>query len=127
MIDSTYQYEQENMTKVRKKGFSTGNLRKARGLRKKTQEESAAALGIDQSQYARYESGKSEPSLSLFAAMAEYFDVSPDYLLGKTDNPIAHKREEDLTSLEREVVLAFNQRDFKKIAELMLEPKPPGQ
>lgn len=126
MIDSAYQYEQVNMKKARKRGLSPENLRTARTLRGKTQEEVAEALGIDQSHYSKFENGGKEPALFLFGAIADLFDVSPDYLLGKVDNPLSHKREEDLTSLEREVVMAFRQRDFEKLAKLTLESKPPS-
>lgn len=35
----------------------------------------------------RYELGESEPTLHSLVALAEYFDVSVDYLIGKSDRP----------------------------------------
>lgn len=56
-------------------------LRREKGA---TQKDVAAYLQIDQSTYAGYESGKSEPSLDKLSALADYFGVSVDYLLGRT-------------------------------------------
>ncbi|WP_303165182.1 MULTISPECIES: helix-turn-helix domain-containing protein [Mitsuokella] len=37
--------------------------------------------------YQRYEYGEREPNASTLLALADYFDVSIDYLVGRTDNP----------------------------------------
>lgn len=58
-------------------------LREEKGL---TQEKVAADLGITQPNYSRYEKETREPSISLLADMAKYFDVTIDYLVGLTDN-----------------------------------------
>lgn len=34
-----------------------------------------------------YERGEREPQMSVLIALADYFDVSIDYLVGRTDNP----------------------------------------
>ena len=49
------------------------------------QEETAAALGIGFQSYRRYEHGQREPSASVIVAMADFFGVSADYLLGRSD------------------------------------------
>lgn len=41
---------------------------------------------LDKSMVSRWENGKNEPSLERAKALAEYFDVSLDYLIGLTDN-----------------------------------------
>ncbi len=35
--------------------------------------------------YIRYENGSAEPSLEKLVKIADYFDVSVDYLLGRTE------------------------------------------
>ncbi len=42
-------------------------------------------LGISQSAYAAYEVNKNQPSNEMLIILAEYYEVSIDYLLGKTD------------------------------------------
>lgn len=57
-------------------------LRKSEEL---TQCEMAKRLNITQPSYIRYENGTSEPSLETLAKIADIFDVSVDYLLGRND------------------------------------------
>lgn len=57
-------------------------LRKLNGL---TQRDVALKLGISQPSYIRYENGKSEPTLSNLVKLADIFDVSTDYLLGRKE------------------------------------------
>ena len=44
-------------------------------------------LGIGQNSISRYESQVLEADYETLIAIADYFDVSIDYLLGRTDNP----------------------------------------
>ncbi|MBR2302282.1 MAG: helix-turn-helix transcriptional regulator [Clostridia bacterium] len=48
-----------------------------------TQREVAQMLGISQPSYIRYENGTSQPNLQTLAKIADIFDVSADYLLGR--------------------------------------------
>lgn len=60
------------------------DIRKEQGL---LQKDLAAHLGITQQAYANYESGKREPDYDTLAKLADIFNVSVDYLLGRTDDP----------------------------------------
>lgn len=62
-------------------------LRKEKGL---TQEELAKALNISRSALSLYEIGKRDPDTETLKKIAEYFNVSIDYLLGRTDIPNPH-------------------------------------
>lgn len=53
-----------------------------------SQKKVAASLGISNVQLSRYESGDRNPDPDTLAHLADYFNVSVDYLLGRTDNPI---------------------------------------
>lgn len=53
----------------------------------KTQAQIADYLGMKQSQYARYETGAREFPLRLFVRLAQYYNVSLDYLAGLIDDP----------------------------------------
>ena len=57
------------------------NLRKSRGL---TQEELALEIFVSRSMIAKYETGKAYPTNEILQKIADYFDVSVDYLLGRT-------------------------------------------
>ena len=60
-------------------------IKEMRALCHLTQREMAEKLGISQPSYIRYENGSSEPTLENLVKIAEIFDVSTDFLLGKAD------------------------------------------
>ena len=59
-------------------------LRKSRNL---TQKQVYESVSMSMLGYQRYEYGTREPSFQKLLALADYFDVSLDYLVGRTDNP----------------------------------------
>ena len=52
-----------------------------------TQKKIAEYLGIHPNVYRRYEKGVREFPLELIVKLADYYHVSTDYLLGRTDRP----------------------------------------
>ena len=63
-------------------------LRKSRYL---TQKQVYEAVGMSALGYQRYEYGQREPAYQKLIALADYFDVSLDYLCGRSDNPKINK------------------------------------
>lgn len=60
-----------------------------RELRKKkayTQKEVAGYLNLTRATYGHYETGHAEPSTAIIQKLADFFNVSVDYLLGRTGN-----------------------------------------
>lgn len=57
-------------------------LRKEQGL---TQQKIADEMLVTQRTLARYESGEREPRLPMVFDLADYFNVSIDYLVGRSD------------------------------------------
>ncbi len=51
----------------------------------------AIELNMNQNTISRYETGEHEADYQTLIAIADYFDVSIDYLLGRTDNPKLNK------------------------------------
>lgn len=43
--------------------------------------------GLNRNAIKRYENGEAEPTASSLESIADYFDVSIDYLLGRSDYP----------------------------------------
>ena len=66
-------------------------LTELKNSRKLMQKQVAEGTGVPLRTYQRYENGEREPSASILLALATYFDVSADYLLGRTDNPTFQK------------------------------------
>ena len=52
-----------------------------------SQREIAAYLGIQQTVYSRYERGFQPMPLEHLIRLADFYDVSTDYLLGRTQRP----------------------------------------
>ena len=59
-------------------------LRRKKGASQRT---AAADLGISQALLSHYENGAREPGLDFVCRACEYYGVSADYLLGRTDEP----------------------------------------
>lgn len=60
-------------------------LRHIRNAGHKTQREVADALGVQARSYQAYEGGAREPNIAKLIALADLFDVSLDYLMGRAD------------------------------------------
>ena len=63
--------------------FRIRELRESSGY--KSQQSFADAFGIAQSTVGNWEAGKREPNYDTTIRLADFFDVSVDYLLGRTD------------------------------------------
>ena len=60
-------------------------MRELRKERKETQRQVAAAAGMTDRQYQRFETGKQKPGFDSLLALADHFGVSLDYLAGRSD------------------------------------------
>lgn len=60
-------------------------IKSLRNERRIYQREVAEYLGVTLRSYQSYESGQSEPNLERLRALADYFGVTTDYLLGRSD------------------------------------------
>ena len=63
----------------------TDRLKEARKKRGLKQSDVAEHLGIAVRSYQYYEAGRRRPEYERLIALADYFDVTTDYLLGRTD------------------------------------------
>ena len=58
-------------------------LKELRKENKKSQDEVAKFLNLNQTSYGRYELGTSEPTIDTLCKLADYYGVSLDYLVGR--------------------------------------------
>lgn len=63
-------------------------LRKEKGI---SQLKLALDLNTNQNTISRYETGEREPGIAELIKIADYFNVSVDYLLKRTENPNINK------------------------------------
>ncbi len=61
-------------------------LKELREEKKITQKEVAEAIGGTQSNLAKWEKEKIQPAADMIIKLADFFGVSADYLLGRTDD-----------------------------------------
>ena len=66
------------------------HIRDIREDRDKLQKEVAEYLGITYTAYGKYETGQNKIPVHRVIALAEYYDVSVDFLLGETRSLIRH-------------------------------------
>ena len=62
-------------------------IKELRKARKISQIKLGMDLNMSQNTISRYETGVREPSVADLIRIADYFNVSVDYLLERTDNP----------------------------------------
>ena len=63
-------------------------IRRSKGI---SQLKLAMDLNMSQNTISRYETGEREPGINELIKIADYFNVSIDYLLGRTNNPSIQK------------------------------------
>ena len=63
-------------------------LRESRNL---TQDALGAVIGVKRFSIYSYEKGRVYPEMKGLIALADFFDVSMDYLAGRTDNPAVNR------------------------------------
>ncbi len=87
-------------------------LREEKGI---TQQQLATVINLSQQTIGHYEVGRAKPDVDTLDRLADYFNVSVDYLLGKTNirTPIvtiaAHHDGDDFTEEELEAIEEFKE------------------
>lgn len=71
-------------------------LRRRKGL---SQRKAAADLKISQALLSHYENGAREPGLNFVCRVCDYYGVTADYLLGRSQNPDGSDRSADIAKV----------------------------
>lgn len=86
-------------------------LKDLRKLRELNQKELSSLSGVSYASYCKWEQGKAQPSIEDLSKLADYFQVSVDYLIGRADDfgNITVRLSEDaaLTRTESELLIHF--------------------
>lgn len=108
-------------------------LRALRESLKLSQVKMAEMIGCPQSSVYRYETGRYTPTAEVLVWYADYFDVSLDYIFGRTDKPqgtqyscepqVLKIKEEQRHEMEQFIEMCFDPKSeaSTKIKELMLQ------
>lgn len=68
-----------------------GRIRDLRENKDMNQTQIANYLGMSQTGYSKYETGERDVPKSILIKLADYYGVSVDYILGRTNNPKMNK------------------------------------
>ncbi len=93
-------------------------LRRLRESVKLSQVKMAEIVGVKQSSLNRYELNQASPTFETLTRYADYFDVSMDYIFGRTDKPQG-KLYEYKPKIEQ------SDPEMKKFVEMCFDPKSP--
>lgn len=94
-------------------------LKELRIEKGKTQEQLAKDLGTTDVSISRYEAGAREPKSDILNALADYFGVSTDYLLGRTnERNYEYKNLKDIKSISAHRAGEIEQLNEEGLKEL---------
>lgn len=82
-----YEYDKKSFAQI------LSELRRTAGL---SQRKAAADLNISQALLSHYENGAREPGLNFVSRVCDYYNVTADYLLGRSPNPDGVDRGADI-------------------------------
>ena len=82
-----YEYDKKSFAQI------LSELRRTAGL---SQRKAAADLNISQTLLSHYENGAREPGLNFVCRVCDYYNVTADYLLGRSPNPDGVDRGADI-------------------------------
>lgn len=93
-------------------------LRSLRESAKLSQSKMGEIVGVKQSSLNRYEQDQTSPSYDILIRYADYFDISLDYLLGRTDKP-----QGKLYGCKPQFL--DNDSELEEFVEMCFDPKSP--
>ena len=93
-------------------------LRTLRESVKLSQVKMAEIVGVKQSSLNRYEQNQVSPTFETLTRYADYFDVSMDYIFGRTDNPQGKL-------YEYKPKVATSDPAMRKFVDMCFDPKSP--
>jgi len=92
-----------------------GRLRREKGL---SQRQAAKELGVSQALLSHYETDAREPKLDFVVKVCDYYDVTSDYILGRTN-----EREDGASRLAEKVGIIVDSLEELKTTEASLMGK----
>ncbi|MFW5992273.1 MAG: helix-turn-helix domain-containing protein [Halanaerobiaceae bacterium] len=99
-------------------------LKELRNKKDIYQRELAEVIGVSEGAIGMYETGKRTPDKDILVKLAGYFDVSVDYLLGRTEEPFSADKIKKTLSSDPELVDLIKEAAVRKeLKQLLKESK----
>ena len=109
------------------KRFRGDRLRRLRLEKRYTHQDLAELLDINTRQISRYESedesDRSSPNSEVLCRMTDVFNVSSDYLLGRSDDSAIQVDTQNLSEKERTVIIALRRGGVIEAIRVLVEPE----
>ena len=96
-------------------------IRRLRESRELSRVEVAAKLGLTYAALSKYETDKREPDYGTILNMAEFFDVSIDFLLGREENPYSIKSIKAIGYDDKLIDISALSPDMQQLVRKMAE------
>jgi transcriptional regulator with XRE-family HTH domain len=99
-------------------------FRRLRQLRENagyTQEEIAKRLKISEKQYSLWERGKANPNYDSLIDLVTFFNVTADYLMGRTEHPQGYPAQQGLSEDERAIIDLYRREGLAGLAGNILQ------
>jgi len=90
-------------------------LRELRSISGISRKELAQGIGIAESTIANYENNLRLPDYEVLTRIADFFDVTTDYLLGRTDDPKGQATREEPITIEELAFLRWVRKHVKGV------------
>ena len=95
------------------------NLKELRKMNFKTQDDLAKVLNVSHGTYNNYEQEKFEPNIDTLVKLANYYNVSLDYLVGRNyNNEIGYLNENQKNCVT--IITQLNEMNLMKATSYML-------
>ena len=73
----------------------SSRLKELRTNKNITMDKLGKDIGVTRATISNFENGQRKPSLDVVIKLADYFQVSIDYLVGRTDDPTFHRSKKE--------------------------------
>lgn len=94
------------------------NLKKLRLLNKKSQKEIAESIQVTAPAYFKYENGDAKPTIENLCKLADLYNVSVDYILGRNIDEFGY-----LSNDEKSLITMYRNLNYQNKAILLGEAK----
>lgn len=94
-------------------------LKKLRNRKGFSQKELTDRLNLNRSTYARYELCQTQPDFDTLDKLANFYDVTVDYLLGRSNDPeLTEEQQKEYNELE-EIIESLPEDEKKKVINMI--------
>jgi len=98
-------------------------IKELREAKKLTQKELAEQLGLTDATIGLYEVEKRNPPIATLNGLANFFDVSVDYLLGRTDSSNIYREKDRIEKQKKEMNKYFTLEELEEFIRSKREDK----